>query len=312
MSTLNLIKSGVAFNQEAHTYHLGDKELKGVTGMLSAMLFKDKYAGVSDDVLAKAAAYGSGVHAAIELYESLGIDDGSVELQNYKKLKEALGLEYEASEYLISDNENIASMIDGVYTSINPDVLIIAGEKSVAIVLEDTKTTYGGIDRDYLSWQLSIYAHYFEKQNPGLKVGALVSFWFRKEEYNYTFLYRHPDEEVERLVSDYFADLPCTVSKGEPLPATMSSLADAIADMETQIKTMTARRDEFKEKILALMKENKCDKVELDGRVLITRVAATTRETLDGQALKADLPDVYAKYLKTSEVKESLKITVRK
>ena len=65
MKKLQLTKSEVVFNQEAHTYHLGDKELKGVTGMLSAMLFKDKYAGISEDVLAKAAAYGSGVHEAI-------------------------------------------------------------------------------------------------------------------------------------------------------------------------------------------------------------------------------------------------------
>ena len=82
--------------------------------------------------------------------------------------------------------------------------------------------------------------------------------------------------------------------------------------MELQIKTMTTQRDELKEKILGLMRENNCDKVELDGRVLITRVAATTREALDGKALKESHPDIYAQFLKTSPVKESLKITVRK
>lgn len=53
------------------------------------------------------------------------------------------------------------------------------------------------------------------------------------------------------------------------------------------------------------------DGVELSGRVLITRVAATTRESLDSKSLKADNPELYAKYVKTSPVKESLKITVR-
>ena len=86
MKQLQLTKSKVVFNQEEHTYHLGDKELKGVTGMLSAMLFKDKYAGIDEAVLKKAAAYGSGVHEAVELWHTLGIDDGSDELRVYKAI----------------------------------------------------------------------------------------------------------------------------------------------------------------------------------------------------------------------------------
>jgi len=294
-----LIKSGVAFNQEAHTYHLGDKELKGVTGMLSAMLFKDKYNGVSEEVLKKAAAYGSGVHVAIELYHTLGIEDGSDELAKYKKL--VGGVTFEASEYLVSDNENIASSIDLVFT-----------DKEGHIILADIKTTYGGLDTNYLSWQLSVYAYLFERQNPGLHVDSLIGIWLRNGEGYTSFIDRRPDSDIKQLIFEYANSLPCTLQKGKSVPAEVTTLADAIADMETKIKSMTAQRDELKEKILGLMRENNCDKVELDGRVLITRVAATTREALDGKALKADLPDVYAKYLKTSEVKESLKITVRK
>ena len=301
MSILNLIKSSVAFNQEAHTYHLGDKELKGVTGMLSAMLFKDKYNGVSEEVLKKAAAYGSGVHEAVELYHTLGIEDGSDELANYKYLVEKLHLNFEASEYLVSDNENIASSIDLVFTNYEGNIL-----------LADIKTTYGGLDKEYLSWQLSVYAYLFERQNPGMKVAGLMGVWLRHKDSEFSPIHRRPDEEVERLIYEYANGLECSLTKEQTLPAEVTTLADAIADMETKIKGMTAQRDELKEKILGLMRENNCDKVELDGRVLITRVAATTREALDGKALKADLPDVYAKYLKTSEVKESLKITVRK
>ena len=298
MARLNLIKSGVAFNQEAHTYHLGDKELKGVTGMLSAMLFKDKYAGISEDVLAKAAAYGSGVHEAVELWHTLGIEDGSPELAKYKYL---IGdLTFEASEYLVSDNENIASSIDVVFTS-----------KIGSIVLADIKTTSGGLDKEYLSWQLSVYAYLFERQNPGLKVGYLAGIWLRGDKGSLELINRRTDEEVERLIYEYVNGLPCSLTKSQTLPAEVTTLADAIADMELQIKTMTAQRDELKEKILGLMRENNCDKVELDGRVLITRVAATTRESLDSKSLKADNPELYAKYVKTSPVKESLKITVR-
>lgn len=301
MSTLNLIKSDVVFNQEAHTYHLGDKELKGVTGMLSAMLFKDKYAGISEDVLKKAAAYGSGVHEAVELWHTLGIDDGSADLETYELLIEEQKLTFEASEYLVSDNENIASSIDLVFT-----------DKEGHIMLADIKTTYGGLDRNYLSWQLSVYAYLFERQNPGLHVDSLIGIWLRKGECYTSFIDRRPDEEVERLIYEYANNLPCTLNKAADVPAEVATLADAIADVERTIKTMTAQRDELKEKILGLMRDNNCDKVELDGRVLITRVAATTREALDGKALKESHPDIYAQFLKTSPVKESLKITVRK
>jgi len=300
MARLNLIKSGVAFNQEAHTYHLGDKELKGVTGMLSAMLFKDKYAGISEDVLAKAAAYGSGVHEAVELWHTLGIDDNSPELAKYKELISVGATTFEASEYLVSDNENIASSIDLVFS-----------DKDGHIILADIKTTYGGLDKEYLSWQLSTYAYLFEKQNPGLHVDVLIGIWLRKGEGYTSFITRRPDSDIETLIYEYANNLPCTLNKAADVPAEVATLADAIADMELQIKTMTAQRDELKEKILGLMRENNCDKVELDGRVLITRVAATTREALDGKALKESHPDIYAQLLKISPVKESLKITVR-
>ena len=300
MKKLQLNKSSVVFNQEAHTYHLGDKELKGVTGMLSAMLFKDKYAGIDEAVLAKAAAYGSSVHEGVELFETMGINDNSKEVENYASLKERMGVNFEESEYLVSDNETIASSIDLVFTA-----------KDGGIVLADIKTTYGGLDKEYLSWQLSVYAYLFERQNLGLKVSGLIGIWLRKDECKWDTIQRRQDEEIERLIYEYANNLPCTLNKGADLPAEVTTLADAIADMELRIKTMTAERDELKEKILGLMRDNNCDKVELDGRVLITRVAATTRETFDSKSLKADNPELYAKYVKSSPVKESLKITVR-
>ena len=290
----------MVFDQEAHTYHLDGVELSGVTTMLKKMLFADKYAGISEEVLAKAAQYGTSVHEGVELFETLGADDGSLEVKNYRKLKEMAGFNFEESEYLVSDNKTIASSIDLVFT-----------DHDGGVWLADIKTTYGGLDKEYLSWQLSVYAYLFERQNPGLKVSGLIGIWLRKDECKWDTIQRRQDEEIEQLIYEYANNLPCTLNKGAELPADVKKLADAIADMETTIKNMTAQRDELKEKILGLMRDNNCDKVELDGRVLITRVAATTRESLDSKSLKADNPELYAKYLKTSPVKESLKITVR-
>ena len=300
MKRLNLIKSPVVFNQELHTYHLDGVELSGVTGMLKKTLFADKYAGISEEILNKAAAYGTSVHEGVELFETMGINDGSQEVKNYNTIKTYAGFNFEASEYLVSDEQNIASCIDLVYTT-----------EEGEIILADIKTTYGGLDKNYLSWQLSVYAYLFERQNPGLKVGRLVGIWLRKHEQKMEYITRRPDEDVEKLIREFAEGSECTVSKSAGVPAPILSLADSIADMERTIKTWTAKRDELKEKILQLMKDNNCDKVELDGRVLITRVAPTTREAFDSKAFKEAEPELYKQYAKTSEVKESLKITVR-
>lgn len=300
MKTLTLSKSSVVFDQEAHTYHLDGVELSGVTTMLKKMLFADKYAGISEEVLAKAAQYGTSVHEGVELFETLGADDGSLEVKNYRKLKETAGFNFEESEYLVSDNKTIASSIDLVFT-----------DHDGGIWLADIKTTYGGLDKEYLSWQLSVYAYLFEMVNPNLKVKGLIGIWLRHDEFKLDYISRKNDAYIERLIHEYADDLECTLSKSDGLPAEVHGLADAIASMEKQIKTITAQRDELKEKMLEVMRENNCDKVDIDGKVLITRVAATTRESLDSKSLKADNPELYAKYVKTSPVKESLKITVR-
>ena len=48
-------KVPVVFNEENHTYFLGEKQLRGITGMISRQLFPDKYKGVPDHVMRRAA-----------------------------------------------------------------------------------------------------------------------------------------------------------------------------------------------------------------------------------------------------------------
>lgn len=56
---VELVKSSVVFNEENHTYMLGEKQLQGITGMVSKQLFPDKYKDIPDFVLKKAAEKGS-------------------------------------------------------------------------------------------------------------------------------------------------------------------------------------------------------------------------------------------------------------
>ena len=187
---MELTKSQIIFDQQAHTYTTPDGVcLQGVTGMIERQLFPDKYSGVPEFVMKRAAERGSFVHEVCELVDDLGIEHESEEARNYQKLKESYGLQYEASEYLVSDNEHFASCIDKVYR-----------ESDNEFSLGDIKTTYK-LDKEYVRWQLSIYAYWFERQNPGCKVVRLFAIWLRGNISELVEVERRPDGIIIELLS---------------------------------------------------------------------------------------------------------------
>ena len=53
---IELVKSSVVFSEENHTYFLGEKQLKGITGMISRQLFPNKYKDIPEYILKRATA----------------------------------------------------------------------------------------------------------------------------------------------------------------------------------------------------------------------------------------------------------------
>ena len=76
---IELVKSSVVFNEENHTYMLGEKQLQGITGMISRQLFPDKYKDVPDFVLKRAAEKGSLIHAQCQFVDATGLPPESIE-----------------------------------------------------------------------------------------------------------------------------------------------------------------------------------------------------------------------------------------
>lgn len=179
--SINLVESPVVFNEIDHTYTLMGARLSGITSMLHRTLFRDKYKGISKEVLNRAAEYGHNIHEQIELVDSLGVESDNPAVQAYIRMKMENNLETLTGEYLVSDEEVYASSIDIVFTDFS---------------LADVKTT-SSLDMEYLSWQLSIYAHLFERQNPALKVPRLYAIWLPKPRYGRPMLV-----EVQRKSAD--------------------------------------------------------------------------------------------------------------
>ena len=299
MATTKLKQSKVIFNQEEHTYTLDGKLLSGVTSLLNRQLFKDKYTGISEVTLCKAAERGSLIHETIEMLEAFGKTESDIaEVQAYFKLKAEQGREVEENEYLVSDNEHIASSIDVVFDDYS---------------LADIKTT-SKLDKEYVSWQLSIYAYLFELQNPRKKAGKLYAIWLPKAQYGkpaFVEVERKPKELIKELIEcdkrgEQFCYTPVESEQGLQVA---QDVVDEVVSITRQMKEMEARYKELQQGLLMAMKENNIKSFK-SGALSLTFKDATTRKSIDTKALESKYPDIYNELLKESVVKESITIKI--
>lgn len=304
-----LNQSDVIYIEETHEYFTPDfKKLHGITGFINEQLFPGKLDGIPESVLSLATERGKRVHEECENIDNEGIEAESKQGENYLRLKSDFGLTHIASEYIVTDNEFIASPIDKVYL----------GRYSNSVILGDIKTTYK-LDMLYLSWQLSIYAYFFQKQNPNLIVDHLLAIWLRGDDNDTVVpVERIPDKEIEiflqcckeglKYVDNCSADF--YVAKLNDLPAKVSNVEESVYQLIEIQKTLDEQMNKFKSQLLELMKEAKADNIKGD-LITITRKKAYIRESLDTKALKEKYPDVYEEFIRVSEVKESIQIKAK-
>ena len=293
----------VVFDEERHTYTLNGKPLMGITGILHKYIFPDKYSNIPQAVLDRAAERGHEIHRQVQMWiEGFPFTESAPEVTAFMEK----GIPFVESEYLVSDMEHFASSIDIVDADDN---------------LYDIKTTYS-LDTDYLSWQLSIYAYLFELQNQR-PAGILYGVWLRNGECKVI--------EVKRIEATVIKALLNAAAKDEPFENPMATKEDAdmvvmqgqqeklamlaalekgIAEMETRRKEMEADSALLKESLLEVMEKNGIKSFETDN-IKLTVKAASERKTFDSTRFKADSPEVYEKYLKTSSVKSSLTIKLK-
>jgi len=299
MTFPELYKSPVVFNAEHHTYHLGDKELKGVTSTLVHRAFPKTYEGISPEVLANAAARGTMVHQAIQAYEDDFVLDGSLELQSYVAIKETYGLTHLASEYLVSDETHYASSVDHVFL-----------DSKGNIILTDIKTTYEP-HYENVALQLSIYKRFFEMQNPDLKVSAVALIWLRGEKSEYKVLPVWADEALDLLIEADCKDEEFDIAKtyGD-LPQKVYDVQQYLAMLEADVKKKTEELKTIKDGLCKLMLDKSIKRFTTPVMQLTT-VTPAPKQTFDSKKFKDDYPELYDKYLKTSEVKPSIRITFK-
>lgn len=297
---ITLAEPKVTFIEESHQYFLGKKELKGVTGTLIKKAFPDTYKNIPESVLMKAAERGGLMHNTFETFCSIFDADinkypnPTEELQAFYDMLISYGLHYIASEYLVTDGENFASAIDGIFAN---------NEENIYLV--DYKRT-NTLHYDNVSLQLSIYAKWFEEQNPGLKVKEIVCMWFNKGHSKFQPLPRVADEQIDELINAYLADDAEYQYKVE-VPEQFSALEQEYRLITARIDAMKIVQDDLKEKIMKMMETNKQKSIKTNIGSY-SYVAATTKKVFDTKLFKDTEPDHYEYYLKETATKPSLRI----
>lgn len=299
----------VYFDDLTHTYLLGGKELIGVTTLMKKMGLAPDYSGIPAEVLENAARRGHAVHKAIETFCQEGVpvieEEYSETVLSSLEAYKALGIKAAANEYLVSDNESIASSID------------LVGEDAEGVTLYDIKTT-SEVHRESVAWQLSIYKWLFNLANPYIRANRLCCLHIRDGVAKVIEVAEVPQEEVLRMIRCFKNGEAYTQPKAE-LPAEMvrsiEKVADyemAIADFERRIKEFKTLQETVKGRILAWMKDHNLKKWEVSQNLSFTYIEPTTRLAVDSTRLKKEQPEVYSAYLKESQVKESLRINLNK
>ena len=296
--TLNVPK--VTFIEESHQYFIGKKELKGVTGTLIKKAFPDTYKNILESVLMKAAERGGLIHNTFETFCSIFDADlkqypnPTEELLAFHSMLVAYDLHYVASEYLVTDGENFASAIDGIFA-----------DKEGNIYLVDYKTT-ATLHYDNVSLQLSIYAKWFEEQNPDLKVKEIVCMWFKNGQSKFQPLPRVSDWQIDDLINAYLTDDAEYQYKVE-VPEQFSALEQEFRLITARMDALKIKQDDLKEQIMKMMEANKQKSIKTNIGSY-SYVESTTKRTLDMKLFKEKYPNAYEKLTKVSISKPSIRI----
>lgn len=301
MITLNQ-NTRVSFEEITHSYLLdGEIYLMGVTSLMRKHSLSPDYSGISEEVLQKAAERGSKVHKDIEDY----CNGKAVAMTRELKAFIGCGVKAIANEYLVSDNEIVASSID---------IVADAGEGKVNLI--DIKTT-STFHLEPLSWQLSIYALLFKLQNPDIEIAGLYGLHIKAGKANLVQVPRKPDDEIIDLLFCEKEGLPfapkteeLSISQKNAL-SELQGITDSIALIKLSLKEAEEKKKSVEKYILEQM-ELEGRKTLENGPVKVTYVAESIRESVDKAKLEADMPELYEKYKKVTIVAPSLRVTVKK
>lgn len=289
----------ITFKEDTHEYFNGDKKLISVTQLMRKHGLAPNYDGVADAVLRAKAERGTLIHKEIEEYLKKGEIGFTSEMAAFKRYVESNKIMVIHSE-AITYNDIVAGTVD---------LIMYDGQDDI---IADIKTT-ATLHKEAISWQLSIYAELVHGANAVWQATKGQAYHFNKDgNLNVVDIPLKPVEEVKRLFDCerngeiYKQEL--TVADNQL--ARLVEVESLIKQIEEQKKAAEAQAVELRSAIMQAMEDNGLPTFETD-RIKLTYVAPTTRTAIDSTRLKKEMPEIAEKYTKTSQVKASLRITLK-
>lgn len=197
----------IEYIDKTHTYLHNGVQIPSISDFLHYLL-PDKYKSIDKEVLNKKAEFGTKVHEAIEMFEnlykttntpvleeniSLVIDTKKLDIYQEQCLRQYLKLKYKydiqvVEQEQIVTNGSIAGRLDMIAFVENENSLV------------DIKTT-AQLDKEYLSWQLSLYSYLY---NPQAKFSKLYCLWLPKKDLGQLVEIEYkPKKEIEKKLKEF-------------------------------------------------------------------------------------------------------------
>ena len=269
-----------------------------VTQLLQKHKITPSYDAVDKELLRVASERGTLIHEEVEKWIESG-ECGFTE--EAEKICDFLFERADENTKILSEqmvaNDVVAGRFDVLYTHAKKLVL-------TDIKTGNTKHLFGW------SWQLSLYKYLYEKMY-GKEIDSLEILWANGDLTVIPCEYVGDDkienllnaEREGRLISD--VDLGVSEEELEDL----TELMQEIENKEYELNLMKEKVDKVKKNLYGTMEKEGIKTVDR-GKLKITYVAPSTRTSVDSKKLQEKEPEIYKKYVKTTTVAGSIKITL--
>ena len=288
----------IKFDENLHKYTVDGKEVISVTQLLQKHKITPSYDAVDKELLRVASERGTLIHEEVEKWIESG-ECGFTE--EAEKICDFLFERADENTKILSEqmvaNDVVAGRFDVLYTHAKKLVL-------TDIKTGNTKHLFGW------SWQLSLYKYLYEKMY-GKEIDSLEILWANGDLTVIPCEYVGDDkienllnaEREGRLISD--VDLGVSEEELEDL----QELLEEIDKKKEELNVMEGKVKKIKNILYGTMKKNGVKTVDRN-KLKITYVAPSTRTSVDSKKLQKEEPEIYKKYVETTTVAGSIKITL--
>ena len=290
----------IKFDEALHKYTVDGKEVISVTQLLQKHKITPSYDAVDKELLRMASERGTLIHEEVENWiknNETGFTEEAYYICDYLKDDAFYGSDI-LSEQMVA-NDIVAGRFDLLYPN-GGHKLVLADIKT-----GNTKHLYGW------SWQLSLYKYLYERMYDK-KIEYLKILWAHDGDLTVIPCEYVGDDKIENLLNAeregrLISDVDLGVSEEEL--EELEGLMEEIKIKEDELNLMKEKVDKVKETLYGTMEKEGIKTVDRN-KLKITYVAPSCRTSVDSKKLQKEEPEIYKKYVKTTTVAGSIKITL--